>query len=152
MFDQPMRCVECKRPVEHRFGAWVCPQHLDRGHVEPVPPLFQPHVGPSRGSIEEDFRASHAENPHVYHLVRNLTMKAHEADLKRVGMKMIFELIRWQHAIMTQGDQFKLNNSFTAYYTRLLAHREPMLGELFITRSQKDVDHGRQFDPSTVKP
>lgn len=37
-------CIECReegrvQPVEHRFGAWVCPEHHDRGHVEAVAAL-----------------------------------------------------------------------------------------------------------------
>lgn len=27
-------CAECGRSMEHRFGAWFCPTHRDRGHVE----------------------------------------------------------------------------------------------------------------------
>lgn len=38
-------CIECNARVEHKFGAWICPTHRDRGHVRfeerPMPQTAQ---------------------------------------------------------------------------------------------------------------
>jgi len=41
------------------------------------------------------------------------------------GSKAVFERIRWHMAIETTGDQFKLNNNYTSFYTRKLENEYP---------------------------
>jgi hypothetical protein len=100
------------------------PLTLDLHPLEPVP-----HVG----TIDERFAAFHAANPHVYRNLVTLARDLHQ-DGRRVGMKMLFEVLRWQH-LRTTGDQgFTLNNDFSSRYARLIAEREADLADAFELR------------------
>jgi len=104
------------------------------------PPIPAPTPVSPRGlTIEEQFREFHRRNPHVYHRLRELAFQMKGRGHRRIGMKMLFEVLRWQHAMSTSdpASEFKLNNSYTAYYARLLMQQEPALDGLFATRKQK---------------
>jgi hypothetical protein len=90
-------------------------------------------------TIEQKFKNFHAANPHVYAKVRELAFTVKARGDRRFGMKAVFEQLRWLSAFDTTNDLFKLNNDFTAYYTRLLLKDEPELRAVFTTRrSQAD--------------
>lgn len=85
-------------------------------------------------SITARFWTFHGENPHVYdHLVR-LARRAKRAGAERVGMKQLFEVLRWQVMLTTTDPDWKLNNDYTAPYARLIMQREPDLAGIFETR------------------
>lgn len=93
------------------------------------------HVGPRSGSIEKDFLEFHAANPLVYQRLVELTRQwTRRRGSRKVGMKMLFEVLRWEVAMKTTGD-FKLNNNYTSYYARLIMERNPDLDGLFETRA-----------------
>jgi hypothetical protein len=84
-------------------------------------------------SIDEAFAAFHAENPHVYAELRMLALRARRRGATRIGIGMLFEVLRWRHTLRTDGDDFKLNNNFRSRYARMLM-REPELAGCFETR------------------
>jgi len=93
------------------------------------------HVGPPDGlTIEQAFLAFHQDNPHVYRELVALARQAHARGVRRIGMKMLFEVLRWNVALRTGGDDFKLNNNYTSYYARLIMLHEPDLDGIFETR------------------
>jgi hypothetical protein len=88
--------------------------------------------------LERRFVEFHEKNPQVYaellRLARLLKARGH----KRIGMKMLFEQLRWQHALKTTDlSGFKLNNNYTAYYARMLMERNLDLVGFFETREVK---------------
>jgi hypothetical protein len=85
-------------------------------------------------SIDERFQRFHEANPHVYDELRKLAYRARRAGARRIGVKMLFEVLRWRHTLRTQGDDFKLNNNYHSRYARLLM-QEPGLEDCFETRS-----------------
>lgn len=94
------------------------------------------HVGPRSGSIEKDFDEFHAANPQVYERLVELACEWRKRrGARKVGMKMLFEVLRWEVAMKTRGDDFKLNNNYTSYYARLIMDQEPDLRGLFETRA-----------------
>lgn len=93
-----------------------------------------PHLFEDRDPITARFWRFHEENPHVYaHLVR-LARRAHRRGAHRIGMKQLFEVLRWQTMLSTTDPDFKLNNDYTAPYARLIMHRESDLAGMFETR------------------
>lgn len=87
-------------------------------------------------TLEEAFRAFHRDNPHVYDELRRLALELVDRGHDRIGIGMLFEVLRWQEAMRTTGDcGFRLNNSHRALYARLLMDREPRLRGVFETRS-----------------
>lgn len=87
-------------------------------------------------SIEEAFNQFHALNPYVYANLVALAMQMHARGRKRIGMKMLFELLRWNHMLHTQDNQseYKLCNNYTSRYARLIMENETALDGIFATR------------------
>lgn len=94
------------------------------------------------GPIEEAFWQFHAQNPQVYrelvHLARDLARRGRD----KIGIGMLFEVLRWQHMLATEGDAdgFKLNNNYRALYARLIMHREADLAGIFELRRLHGAD------------
>jgi uncharacterized protein YbaP (TraB family) len=49
----------------------------------------------------------------------------------------LFERLRWESGIATEGDAYRLNNSYRAFYVRLLIERRPEWANKFEVRVQK---------------
>ena len=88
-------------------------------------------------TLDQQLEAFHAENPHVYEMLRHLALDAARHG-RRLGIAMLFEVLRWQYAMNTtdQASEFKLNNNYRAFYARLLMEKEPELQDYFETRTQ----------------
>ncbi len=87
-------------------------------------------------SIQTRFERFHNRNPKVYD---GLVRLAYQAKRKRehVGMKMLYEVLRWEWIISGLPDsheQFKLNNDYTSRYARLIMDDHPDLEGLFKLR------------------
>lgn len=87
-------------------------------------------------TIADKFHAFHEANPHVYkslvRLARRYKARQHS---RKLGISMLFELLRWDHMMTTTGDaEFKLNNNFRAYYARLIMDAEDDLRGIFNVR------------------
>jgi hypothetical protein len=98
-------------------------------------PRFAP-VAP-QPTIDEAFRAFHAANPWVYAALVKLARQAVKDGHKRVGMKMLWEVLRWEwtrQSVTTDGE-WRMNNSFTSRYARLIAANEADLVDVFETRA-----------------
>ncbi len=80
------------------------------------------------------FREFHHANPHVYARLVELAREWKRAGNDKCSIDMLFHLLRWQYGIRTSGEQFVLNNSFSAHYARLIMSNEADLDGLFITR------------------
>lgn len=85
-------------------------------------------------SLEARFRQFHAENPDVYRTLAKLARQAVARGRTRMGIKMLFEVARWERFLITTDPDFKLNNNFHSRYARLLMTREPDLAGLFELR------------------
>lgn len=83
---------------------------------------------------EELFQRFHEENPHVYRALVKLAFRAKAAGIKKWGINAVIEVFRWEHAIETKGDTFKINNNHAPHYARLIMAREPELDGFFNTR------------------
>ncbi len=90
------------------------------------------------GALHGQFLAFHRENPQVYWELRRLALELQTAGRRKYGLKGLFEVLRWKHALSTHGEAFKLNNNYTAYYARLLMQHEQELAGFFETREQRD--------------
>lgn len=89
-------------------------------------------------TLQEKFEIYHAENPHVYVLFRKYAKMAKDRGYTRFSSKAIFERLRWHYAMETQGDEFKLNNNYTAFYARELS-KEPEFNGFFELRERISI-------------
>ena len=100
-----------------------------------LPQCSTPQLG-EHATIAEKFAEFHRLNPHVYAALVRLARDLKRNGWRKAGMKQLFERLRWEYAIQTQGEAFRLNNNFTAHYARLVMHREPDLRDFFETRER----------------
>ncbi|WP_263730004.1 hypothetical protein [Cellulomonas sp. SG140] len=70
-------------------------------------------------SIQTSFERFDRENPKVYERLVELAIEW-LATRPRVGVKMLWEVLRWETSLRTAGDEFKLNNNFQSRYARKL--------------------------------
>jgi hypothetical protein len=90
-------------------------------------------------SIGESFEMFHELNPSVY---RNLVLLCRQLagrGRRKIGMKMVFEVLRWNYMLATEdpNSEYRLNNNYTSRYARLIGQQESDLAGLFETRGLK---------------
>ena len=102
--------------------------------VQPVIPVR------TKGDTEQRFEAFHRMNPHVYKSIVRIALDLKSRGFGRCSIWLIFNRLRWLYALQTQGDEFKLNNNYTAYYSRLVMETVPDLDGFFETRLHKGQD------------
>lgn len=96
----------------------------------------------SRLSPEERFVAFDAANPDVFTLFRQFADEAKRAGRTRFSADAIIQRIRWFVNVETTGDEFKINDNFSAYYARkLIAEDASFRGffELRTTRTEREI-------------
>jgi len=87
-------------------------------------------------TLAERFTAFHLANPHVADTLESLAdswLLLHD----RIGVKALFERCRWESGIQTRGDIWRLNNSWTSFYARLLIERRPEWQDAISLREQR---------------
>lgn len=90
----------------------------------------QPKVARS-ATIQERFESFHQHNPHVYAALKSLAFQMLGNGVRRYGIKGLFEILRWQFSLQTNGEAFRLPNNFSSRYARLLIQQEPQLDGFF---------------------
>lgn len=91
---------------------------LDLSPIET--PIYQPGM-----SIEERFEMFHDANPGVAADLEVMAASWFAAGNTKIGVKALYERLRWEAGIRTVGDAYKLNNDFTRSYADLLIDRHP---------------------------
>lgn len=88
-------------------------------------------------AIDQAFWDFHRENPQIYKKLVEMTERAKYSGRRKIGMKMLFEVIRWEHLVHTRSDDFALNNNYTSRYVRLIEEKNPELANMFEKRTIK---------------
>jgi len=79
----------------------------------------------------------HDRNPEVYDQLVALCRRARSRGVTRVGVGMLWEVLRWEFALYGLPDRretFKLNNNYRSRYARLIMATEPDLADVFEVR------------------
>lgn len=85
-------------------------------------------------TLDERFARFHAANPWVSGALIALIEDAKAHGEQRVGIKALFERLRWTWARQAQGERWRLNNSLTSRYARHIAEVRPDLAEMLEMR------------------
>lgn len=93
-------------------------------------------------TTSERFEAFHALNPHVYDALVSLARRFIAATGKRkLGAQRLVEIARWDMELATKGEEeFEINNTYRAYYARLIMWQEPDLHDVFDLRHAPEPD------------
>ena len=99
----------------------------------------------------ERFQEFHGANPHVYANIVRMARQAKDRGRNKIGMPMLFEVMRWNHILKTDSkDEFKLNNDYIPFYSRLVMKDNPDLEGMFEIRTSVADKHiaGRNVQPA----
>lgn len=93
----------------------------------------------------------HCDHPEVYRTLSRLAdewLAAH-GRTRKCGMKMLWERLRWEHAIGNLGDSdFKLNNNYTSLYARYMMNElGGRYAGMFETRERRSEKVADKPDP-----
>ena len=102
-------------------------------------PLF-PMAEGELGKLEKSFWKFHEANPKVYTMLVKFAYQWRRrlGDQAKLGISELFERVRWEVSIHTEGNgNFKLNNNHRAFYARLIMDRHVELREMFRLRKQR---------------
>lgn len=96
--------------------------------------------------VRARFERFHADNPEVYDMLVRLARHARRRRPgRRIGIRMLWERMRWQFNIETDrpsGD-YKLNDHYTSRYARLMMQREHDLADAFELRELRSGEGDR---------
>ena len=88
-------------------------------------------------SIQARFTAFHLRNPKVYEGLVTLARQAKNAGRHKLGMKALYERLRWDwmlEGMPDDAEEWKLPNDYTSRYARLIMTVEDDLDGMFETR------------------
>ena len=113
--------------------AQMAPTLFDPPPIAPRPTL---HPAQPPATIQEAFENFHSLNPWVADELRRMALDLVRAGHQRIGLKMLFEVLRWRYMRGTTdpGSEFKLNNNYASRYARLLEATTPELEGRFQMR------------------
>ncbi|MFJ2342355.1 hypothetical protein [Streptomyces antimycoticus] len=109
---------------------------------------------PSEPTIDERFEDFHAAHPWILEALELLTARWIQAGGGRIGVKALFEQLRWSSPDASNDRPFRLNNDFTSRYARLLCARHPEWASVFqlrTLRSSNAETHSELDDQNQVK-
>lgn len=70
----------------------------------------------------------------MYDKLKVLAFRLKRVGVSSYGMKALFEILRY-NALLTNDSEFKVNNSYSPHYARLLMKNEPELAGFFKIRT-----------------
>ena len=73
-------------------------------------------------------------NRAFYPIFRHFAFQLIGAGRAKIGAKAIVERVRWEVSVRTEGDPWKINNDYPAYYARLFMAEHPEHDGIFETR------------------
>lgn len=87
-------------------------------------------------TIAQSFTDFHRSNPWVYRHLVSLTREMIGKGHKKIGIKMLYEVLRWQTLMGThdEASDFKLCNNYHSRYARLIMDKNPDLDGVFELR------------------
>lgn len=91
--------------------------------------------------LAKRFELFHSSNPHVYSALVTLARRFRAKNRSaQTGISMLYEVLRWEYYLATDSeDDYKLCNSYRAFYARLIMANEPDLQGIFnLKRSVAD--------------
>ena len=90
--------------------------------------------------IEERFWEMHAVNPRIYALFDRFTRMLIDRGYQHHSADAVLHRIRWATAVEMDGDDFKINDHFSAYYSRLWMRNNPEHQGFFRCRVLRNGD------------
>ena len=81
------------------------------------------------------FEKFHHNNPSVFDLFKLYAEQIQDAGVERSGAKSIMERLRWDYNFETVDEPFKISNSYTSMYARLLILKHSKFKNFFTIKN-----------------
>lgn len=102
------------------------------------------------GSINKDtlkeFKRYHLERPDIYRSFETFAYRMKRTGKRRYSAKAIMERIRWEHDLHHPDTEFKISNSFTSLYVRLLIWNNRDFADFFQLKRVKGLQRHIEKD------
>lgn len=96
----------------------------------------------SRKQKEIEFAEYNRLNPQVWVWFDRLVRYTISKGCKHTSAYLIFEQIRWETGVETQGDEWKVNNNHRPYYARLWMDMNPEYEGYMYVRGPRNFEYG----------
>ena len=126
-----------ERPPMSPGQRWLAEQRDAANPVTSKPALAAIVADIDDDSLDARFTRYHRDNPHVYEALVTMTRDLVDAGHRRLGIAMLFEVLRWRSMLQTSGDPFKLNAAYASRYARKIMAENPDLDGVFELRELK---------------
>lgn len=84
------------------------------------------------------FPEYHKDNPHIYEAFKKITFMAINKGHKDFSAEFVFNVIRWETNVSAKGyDEYKVNNNYKAFYSRMFMDDFPAYKGIFKTRRSR---------------
>tara|TARA_B100000212_G_scaffold151870_2_gene114348 strand:+ start:3736 stop:4038 length:303 start_codon:yes stop_codon:yes gene_type:complete len=81
----------------------------------------------------------HRINPHVYDMFERFTFDLIRAGVEQSSAWLIVNRMRWETALKTKGEKFRISNDYIALYARFFMIQNPEYQGFFKTKELKRV-------------
>lgn len=88
--------------------------------------------------VVRKFLDFHKRKPEVYQAFKDVILKVRSRGRERWGAKAAMEIVRYKLNIEKDGE-YKIQNSFTALYARVLLYKHPELEGFIVTKQAKGI-------------
>ena len=85
-------------------------------------------------NLHEKFANFHAKNPAVWELFKRFTFEAINKGYDNFSVALVVERIRWESMVRTTDVDFKISNSYKAFYARKFHEVFPKYDGIFRTK------------------
>ena len=89
-----------------------------------------------------EFKTFHQKNPEVYKLFVQFTLQAINKGHAKLSSEMIINRIRWETSVITTDKDYKINNDYKPFYSRMFMALFPKYDYFF----QKRGSYADQID------
>jgi hypothetical protein len=86
---------------------------------------------------DKKFQKFDEDNPKVLEELVKMTRELVAQGHNKVGMQMLFEVIRWRTMMRTTDEDYKINNNYASRYARKLMDEYPEFRGMFNLRELK---------------
>ena len=90
-----------------------------------------------KDELSEAWWKFHITHPAVYDELVRLSRRLIDRGHKRLGLKMLWETLRYNTMLGDSTGEYRLTNNHTAFYARLLMEQEPDLAGIFELRPRR---------------
>lgn len=104
----------------------------------------------SRPKATVRFLKFNRDNPAVFLGLVDITREVKRLRGGQLSIKLCYEGLRFRSYMETTGDPYRLSNSFTAFYARLIMHRCEDLRGVFVLRPSVADDTATLVDARQI--